>query len=78
MVFYNLPFDKALFYDLLLVVSLRDKEMKVESRPSGKLYFFKERCYVYNIFTINHRWLVVIGSNFKLTLRLLFYPHNNN
>ena len=55
MVFYNLPFDKALFYDLLLVVSLRDKEMKVESRPSGKLYFFKERCYVYNIFTINHR-----------------------
>ena len=31
-----------------------------------------ERCYVYNIFTINHRWLVVIGSNLKLIIKLLF------
>ena len=38
----------------------------------------KERCYVYNIFTTNHRWLVVISSNLKLTLRLLFCPNNNN
>ena len=29
-------------------------------------------------FTINHRWLVVIGLNLKLTLRLLFCPNNNN
>ena len=39
-----------------------------------ELPFFFERCYVYNIFITNHRWLVVIGSNFKLTLRLLFFP----
>ena len=26
----------------------------------------------YNIFTINHMWLVVISSNLNLTLRLLF------
>ena len=26
----------------------------------------------YNISTTNHKWLVVIGSNLKLTLRLLF------
>ena len=32
----------------------------------------------YNIFIINHRWLVVIDSNLKLTLRLLFCPNNNN
>ena len=32
----------------------------------------------YNNFTTNHRWLVVIGSNLKLTLRLLFCPNNNN
>ena len=38
----------------------------------------KKRCYVYNIFTINHMWLVVISSNLKLTLRLLFCPNNNN
>ena len=38
-----------------------------------ELPFFFERCYVYNIFTTNHRCLVVIGSNFKLTLRLLFF-----
>ena len=38
----------------------------------------KERCYVHNILTTNHRWLVVIGSNLNLTLRLLFYCNNNN
>ena len=32
----------------------------------------------YNIFTTNHMWLVVIDSNLKLTLRLLFCPNNNN
>ena len=40
--------------------------------------YIYERCYIYNIFTTNHRWLVVIGSNLKLTLRLHFYPNNNN
>ena len=28
--------------------------------------------YFYNIFTTNHRWLVIISSNLNLTLRLLF------
>ena len=28
----------------------------------------------YNIFTTNHRWLVIISLNLKLTLRLLFCP----
>ena len=32
----------------------------------------------YIIFTANYRWLVVIGSNLKLTLRLLFCLNNNN
>ena len=32
----------------------------------------KERWYVYNIFTTNHGWLVIIGSNLNLELRLLF------
>ena len=32
----------------------------------------------YNMFTTNYRWLIIIGSNFKLTLRLFFYPNNNN
>ena len=34
--------------------------------------FFFERCYVYNNFTINHRWLVIICSNLNLALRLFF------
>ena len=29
-------------------------------------------------FTTNYIWLVVIGSNLNLTLRLLFCPNNNN
>ena len=28
--------------------------------------------YFYNIFTTNHRWIVIISSNLNLTLRLLF------
>ena len=28
----------------------------------------------YNIFTTNHKWLIVISSNLNLTLRLLFDP----
>ena len=38
----------------------------------------EERCYIYNIFTTNYRWLVVVGSNLKLILRSLFCPNNNN
>ena len=32
----------------------------------------KERYYVYNIFTTNHGWLIIIGSNLNLALMLLF------
>ena len=32
----------------------------------------KKKCYVYNIFKINHMWLVIISSNLNLTLRLFF------
>ena len=32
----------------------------------------KKKCYVHNIFTINHMWLVIISSNLNLTLRLFF------
>ena len=45
------------------------------------VFFFLEMLRLqqfYNIFTTNHRWLVVIGSNLKLTARLPFCPNNNN
>ena len=29
-------------------------------------------------FTTNYKWLVIIGSNLNLTLKLLFFPNNNN
>ena len=32
----------------------------------------KKKCYVNNIFTINHMWLVIISLNLNLTLRLFF------
>ena len=32
----------------------------------------KKKCYVHNIFTINHMWLIIISSNLNLTLRLFF------
>ena len=34
--------------------------------------------YFYNIFTTNHKWLVVIGLNLNLTFKLLFCSNNNN
>ena len=34
--------------------------------------------YFHNIFTINHRWLVVIDSNLNITLKLYFCSNNNN
>ena len=37
-----------------------------------------EGCYIHNIFTTNHSLLVVIDSNLNLSLKLLFYPTNNN
>jgi len=37
-----------------------------------------EKCYVHNIFTKNYKWLVIIGYNLNLLLKLLFYPTNNN
>ena len=33
----------------------------------------KKKCYVHNIFTINHTWLVIISLNLNLTLRFFFY-----
>ena len=32
----------------------------------------KKKCYVHNIFIINHMWLVIISLNLNLTLRLFF------
>ena len=29
---------------------------------------------MYNIFTTNHKWLVVTGLNLNLTLKLFFFP----
>ena len=34
--------------------------------------------YFHNIFTTNHRWLIVISLNLNLTLKLFFYYNNNN
>ena len=31
-----------------------------------------EKRYIHNIFTTNYGWLVIIGSNLNLALRLLF------
>ena len=39
---------------------------------SPEMNWVDDKYYVYNIFTINHRWLVIIDSNLNLALRLLF------
>ena len=57
---------------------ITQKEIKAQLENSDMTTIKYKRCYVHNIFTTNHRWLVAIGSNLNLTLRLLFYPNNNN
>ena len=57
-------------------------ELKVETskqklttpllKDTQNLFELKEKWYVHNIFTTNHGWLVVIGRNLNLILRLLF------
>ena len=54
------------------------KKKKIQSVFGRAICFFTGRCYVYNIFITNHKWLVVIDSNLKLTLRLFFCLNNNN
>ena len=36
---------------------------------------YKEKCYIHNIFTINYSWLVIIGYNLNLSLKLIFFPY---
>ena len=54
------------------ITDVNNEEIALKKREMLRLQHF------YNNFTTNHRWLVVIGSNLKLTLRLLFCPNNNN
>ena len=56
------------------------KNLKGRKRKRLRLLVpaWEEKCYVHNIFTINHKWLVVIDSNLNLILRLLFCPNNND
>ena len=52
----------------------RKKEEKIKETEKGKMDVLRQfkKCYVHNIFTTNYKWLVVIGSNLSLALRLLF------
>ena len=55
-----------------------DQKKKEKGSENNKLREMLRLQQFYNIFTTNHRWLVVIGSNLKLTARLPFCPNNNN
>ena len=55
-----------------LITQKKKKKLVLDKRKVLHLQYF------YNIFTTNHRWLVVISSNLNLTLKLNFYPNNNN
>ena len=62
-------------------VAKNGREKKKWLPKSGEEFFKKKvLCpqYFYNIFTTNHKWLVVISSNLNLTLKLLFESNNNN
>ena len=54
----------------------KKKKRIVVAEILGRNFFYLKNVlrpqYFYNIFTTNHRWLVVISSNLNLTLRLLF------
>ena len=51
-----------------IIVATKLLKMKGEKKDAMFIIFF----------TTNYKWLVIIGSNLNLTLRLLFCPNNNN
>ena len=73
--FYNIIYIFKNYF--VTVFSIINYQFLVNKRYLNTPLIY-ERCYVYNIFTTNHKWLVVIDSNLNLTLRLFFYPNNNN
>ena len=60
------------FMDSHHLITPKKKKLVLDKRKVLHLQHF------YNIFTTNHRWLVVISSNLNITLKLNFYPNNNN
>ena len=77
----RLPFFSHLNFPLSLTTSIFLFFLNSKLTYKCLSIFFLEVLrpqYFYNIFTTNHWWLVIIGSNLNLTLRLLFCPNNNN
>ena len=58
--------------------NLKIKQLFFYKDYQQKWDLINEMCYVHNIFITNHSYLVVIDSNFNLTLRLLLCFNNNN
>ena len=58
-----------------LAISNIERESLINKLRPESLFYIREVLqpqHFHNIFTTNHRWLVVIGSNLNLTLNLLF------
>ena len=55
-----------------------EKKKRIVATKLPKMEEKKKDATFTTFFTTNYIWLVVIGSNLNLTLRLLFCPNNNN
>ena len=56
----------------------KKKKKRIVATKLPKMEEKKKDATFTTFFTTNYIWLVVIGSNLNLTLRLLFCPNNNN
>ena len=61
-----------------LALMLIDPWLLEEMMTLDETLLHNKKCYINNIFIINYRQLVVIGSNLNLLLKLVFCPTNNN
>ena len=61
------------FVSLFIYSNRQMNYRKLRAYSCVYIYIYK-RCYLYNIFTTNYRWLAVIGSNLKLILNYIFVP----
>ena len=57
---------------IVTIVAMALPKMGEKKKSGSEIWGVKKKkkCYVHNIFTINHMWLVIISSNLNLTLRL--------
>ena len=62
----------------MALLKMEGRKKRIVATKLPKMVGEKKDATFTTFFTTTYRWLVIIGSNLNLTLRLFFCPNNNN